>query len=66
MNKHRAKDADIKTATFRATRIIVYHQNGGTLEKTQMMVVRESARTTKQYDRTSEQISLNEVKRIVF
>ena len=70
MIKRRAKDAGIQTAlgchTFRATGITVYLQNGGTLEKAQMMAAHESARTTKLYDRTNDQISLDEVERIVF
>jgi len=70
MIKRRAKDSGIKTAigchTFRATGITVYLQNGGTLEKAQMMAAHESARTTKLYDRTSDQISLDEVERITF
>jgi hypothetical protein len=37
--------------------------NSGSLEKAQMMVADESPRTTKLYDRTSDQLSLDEVER---
>lgn len=51
--------------TFRATGITVYLQNGGTLEKARQIACHESARTTRLYDRTQDQISLDEVERIV-
>ena len=51
--------------TFRATGITAYLQSGGTLEKAQQIAAHESARTTKLYDRTQDQISLDEVERIV-
>ena len=41
-----------------------YLENGGTLEKAQMMAAHESPRTTKLYDRTADQITLDEVERI--
>jgi hypothetical protein len=55
--------------TFCATGITAYllnGGNGGSLEKAQMMAAHESPRTTKLYDRTSDQISLDEVERVVF
>ena len=68
MIQRRAKDAGIATPikchTFRATGITVYLDNGGTLEKAQIMAAHESPRTTKLYDRTSDQITLDEVERI--
>lgn len=50
--------------TFRATGITEYLKNGGTLEKAQAIANHESARTTKLYDRRSDEISLDEVERI--
>lgn len=58
-------DADICCHTFRATGITAYLENGGTLENAQAMAAHESPRTTKLYDRTSDQITLDEVERIV-
>jgi site-specific recombinase XerD len=51
--------------TFRATGITAYLENGGTLEKAQAMAAHESPRTTKLYDRTGDEITLDEVERIV-
>jgi hypothetical protein len=39
--------------------------NGGTLEHAQRIAARESPRTTKLYDRTTDQIDLDETERIV-
>jgi integrase len=50
--------------TFRATGITAYLQNGGTLENAQLMAAHESPRTTKLYDRTGDEITLDEVERI--
>ncbi len=50
--------------TFRATGITAYLDNGGTLEKAQLMAAHESPRTTKLYDRTGDEITLDEVERI--
>ena len=65
----RARDsglaADICCHTFRATGITAYLENGGTLENAQTMAADESPRTTKLYDRTSDEITLNEIERIV-
>jgi len=49
---------------LRATSITAYLDNGGTLEKAQIMAAHESPRTTKLYDRTSDQITLDEVEKI--
>jgi site-specific recombinase XerD len=69
MIRRRAKRAGIKTLigchSFRATGITVYLENGGTLERAQAMANHESPKTTKLYDRTSDQITLDEVERIV-
>jgi integrase len=51
--------------TFRATGITAYLEAGGTLENAQLMAAHESPRTTKLYDRTGDEITLDEVERIV-
>jgi site-specific recombinase XerD len=50
--------------TFRATGITAYLQAGGTIEKAQRIAAHESPKTTKLYDRTEDQISLDEIERI--
>jgi integrase/recombinase XerD len=50
--------------TFRATGITAYLENGGTIEKAQAIAAHESPRTTKLYDRTSDEITLDEIERI--
>jgi integrase/recombinase XerD len=50
--------------TFRATWITAYLQNGGTLEHAQQIAAHQSPRTPKLYDRTKDEISLDEVERI--
>lgn len=55
----------ISCHTFRATGITAYLANGGTIEKAQMIAAHESPRTTKLYDRTTDQISLDEIERIL-
>jgi integrase/recombinase XerD len=68
MIQRRAKKAGIFTAicchSFRATGITNYLEHGGTLEKAQAMAAHESPKTTKLYDRASDQITLDEVERI--
>ena len=49
---------------FRATGITAYLEAGGTLENAQAMAAHESPRTTKLYDRTRDEITLDEVERI--
>lgn len=69
MIKRRAKAAGLspKTSchTFRATGITAYLDNGGTIENAQAIAAHESPRTTKLYDRTSDEITLDEIERIV-
>lgn len=69
MIRRRATDADILTRignhSFRATGITEYLRNGGKLEVAQQMAAHESARTTGLYDRRNDQVSLDEVERIV-
>ena len=50
--------------TFRATGITAYLEASGTLENAQAMAAHESPRTTKLYDRTGDEITLDEVERI--
>jgi integrase/recombinase XerD len=68
MIQRRAADVGIKTRignhTFRATGITAYLKNNGTLEHAQHLANHESPRTTKLYDRRTEEISLDEVEKI--
>ena len=50
--------------TFRATGITAYLLNGGSIEGAQAIAAHESPRTTKLYDRTSDEITLAEIERI--
>jgi hypothetical protein len=50
--------------TFRATGITAYLLNGGTLENAQSIAAHQSPRTTKLYDRTTDEITLDEIERI--
>lgn len=65
----RAAAAGIRTRigchSFRATGITEYLRNGGRLEVAQQMANHESARTTGLYDRRRDQMSLDEVERIL-
>lgn len=69
MVKRRAKAAGLPERicchTFRATGITAYLENGGTIENAQAIAAHESPRTTKLYDRTSDEITLDEIERIV-
>ena len=51
--------------SFRATGITEYLRNGGKLEIAQQMANHESSRTTGLYDRRQDQVSLDEVERIL-
>jgi len=68
MIKRRAKDAGLPSSTcchtFRATGITAYLENGGTIENAQAIAAHESPRTTKLYDRTSDEMTMDEVERI--
>lgn len=50
--------------SFRATGITVYLENGGALETAAHIAAHESPRTTKLYDRTADNITLEEIERI--
>lgn len=69
MIRRRAAQAGIWTQvgnhSFRATGITAYLKNGGKLEIAQQMANHESARTTGLYDRRDDQVSLDEVERIL-
>jgi integrase len=68
MIQRRLRDARIRTRatchTFRATGITDYLSRGGTLEHAQRIAAHESPRTTKLYDRTKDDITLDEIERI--
>lgn len=68
MIQRRAAAAGIATKignhTFRATGITAYLKNGGMLEHVQTIANHASPRTTKLYDRRSDEISLDEVEKI--
>jgi len=69
MVKRRARAAGLSASTcnhtFRATGITAYLQNGGKVEVAQQIAGHESARTTGLYDRRDDEVSLDEVERIV-
>jgi len=69
MVKRRAVSAGlshrITCHTFRATGITAYLENGGTIEKAQLIAAHESPRTTKLYDRTGDEMTLDEIERIL-
>ena len=69
MIKRRAAKADLPRNicchTFRATGITAYLEAGGTIEHAQAIAGHESPRTTKLYDRTSDQVTLDEIERIM-
>ena len=69
MIRRRAAAAGIETKlgnhSFRVTGITAYLKNGGTLEKAAAMANHASTRTTQLYDRRRDEVSLDEVERIV-
>jgi site-specific recombinase XerD len=69
MINRRAKAAGIRTKignhTFRATGITAYLKNGGTLEKAAAIANHASTRTTQLYDRCSDDITLDEIERVI-
>jgi len=68
MIRRRARNAGLPARTcchtFRATGITAYLANGGTIEKAQTIAAHESPRTTKLYDRTTDEITLDEIELI--
>ncbi len=69
MIKRRAKAAGLSDTTcnhtFRATGITVFRLNGGTVEEAQHIANHASPKTTMLYDRSRDQITLDEVERII-
>jgi integrase len=68
MIRRRALKAGVNVAvcchTFRGTGITAYLRSGGSLENAQAIAAHESPRTTKLYDRTRDEITLDEVEKI--
>ncbi len=68
MIKRRARQAGLPSSTtchtLRATGITAYLENGGTIENAQAIAAHESPRTTKLYDHSGDEITLDEVERI--
>lgn len=58
-------DTKIGNHTFRATGITAYLKNGGTLERAAAMANHASTRTTQLYDRRSDEVTLDEVERVL-
>ena len=69
MIRRRAAAAGIETRignhSFRATGITAYLKNGGTIERAAAMANHASTRTTQLYDRRRDEMSLDEVERIL-
>ena len=69
MIQRRAKSAGVTTRvgnhTFRATGVTAYLKNGGTLERAARMANHASTRTTQLYDRRAEEVTLDEVERVL-
>ena len=67
--KRRSLHAGLATAvcchSFRGTGLTCYLLAGGSLKHAQRIAAHESPRTTKLYDRTRDEISLDEIERIV-
>lgn len=69
MVQRRAAAAGLETRignhSFRATGITAYLKNGGTLEKAAAMANHASTRTTQLYDRRPDDVTLDEVERVL-
>jgi integrase/recombinase XerC len=69
MIRRRADAAEIETKignhSFRATGITAYLKDGGTLENAAAMANHASTRTTQLYDRRRDEISLDEIERVL-
>ncbi len=69
MIQRRAKSGGVTTRvgnhTFRATGVTAYLKNGGTLERAAQMANHASTRTTQLYDRRAEEVTLDEVERVL-
>jgi integrase/recombinase XerD len=69
MIKRRCRQAELGAAanchTLRATGITAYLLNGGSLESAHAIAAHEGPRTTKLYDRTGDEITLDEIEKII-
>jgi integrase len=69
MIQRRSEQAGIETNigchTFRATGITAYLKNGGKLEIAQQMAGHSNPKTTSLYDRRNDEVSMDEVERIL-
>ena len=69
MIQRRSKSGEIATKignhAFRATGVTAYLKNGGTLENGALMANHASTRTTQLYDRRAEEVTLDEVERVL-
>lgn len=69
MIERRARVAGLSSSvnchSFRATGITAYLKNGGQLENARAMAAHASIKTTQLYDRRQDQVSLDEIERIV-
>lgn len=71
MIRRRSKEAGVNVSglcchTFRATGITLYMENGGALSEAQKLANHADPRTTKLYDRSGQDVSLDEIERIRF
>lgn len=64
--RHAGLSDRLSCHTWRATGITAYLLNGGTIEKAAAIAAHESTRTTQLYNRTNDQITLDEIERIHF
>jgi site-specific recombinase XerD len=68
MVKRRAREAGLGDCicchSFRATGITNYLSHGGTVERAMQIAAHESPRTTKLYDRTCDELNLDEIEKI--
>jgi site-specific recombinase XerD len=67
--KRRAREIGLPSSicchSFRATAITVFLLNGGSLERAQQIANHESPRTTKLYDRRDDEVSMEEIEKII-
>ncbi|MCA9035670.1 MAG: tyrosine-type recombinase/integrase [Planctomycetaceae bacterium] len=63
--RHAGVSSRICRHTFRAAGLTESMRNGGTLEKAPQMAAHASSKTTNMYNRVHDQVSLDEVERIV-
>ena len=54
----------VEMPTIRATGITASLLNGGTVERAQAIAAHESPRTTKLYDRTADEVTIEDIEKI--